>query len=140
MLQHPAGSVEVPRGGGPQASQLPDGLAHRTGVLGQTLDVLKGHVDDLVAAGAAVEVSTREALEAHLVGDAALTVRHVRPQRQGTRQRAALQAAGVAGAELSGRPGRGGGRREQLATQVQIQFNKWIPQGCVLRPIHIPPF
>lgn len=104
LLQDPAGPVEVPRGGRGQASQLLDGLAHWAGVLGQTLDVLKGHVDDLVAAGAAVEVSAREALEPHLVGDAALTVRQVGPQRQGARQGAALQAASLAGAELSRRP------------------------------------
>lgn len=51
-----------------------------------------------------------EALEAGLVGDATLAVRQVGAQRQGAGQGAALQAAGLAGAQLSGRPER---EREQ---------------------------
>lgn len=104
LLQDPAGPIEVARGRRPEAPQLPDGLAHGAGVLGEALDVLEGQVDDLVAAGVAVQVSAGEALEAGLVGDAALAVRQVGPQRQGAGQGAALQAPGLAGALLGGRP------------------------------------
>lgn len=81
LLQDPAGPVEVARGRRPEAPQLPDGLAHGAGILGEALDVLEGQVDDLVAAGVTVQVSTGEALEAGLVRDAALAVRQVGPQR-----------------------------------------------------------
>lgn len=81
---------------------MPDGLADGAGVLGETLDVLEGQVDDLVAAGVAVQVPTGEALQSGLVGDAALAVRQVGPQRQRACQGAALQAAGLAGAVLGG--------------------------------------
>lgn len=104
LLQDPAGPIEVARGRRPEAPQLPDGLAHGAGVLGEALDVLEGQVDDLVAAGVAVQVAAGEALEAGLVGDAALAVGQVGPQRQGAGQGAALQAAGLAGALLGGRP------------------------------------
>lgn len=49
-------------------------------------------------------MSAGEALQPGLVGDAALAVRQVGPQRQRARQRAALQAASLAGAVLGGRP------------------------------------
>ena len=104
LLQDAVGPVEVPWGGRAEAPELPDGLAHGAGVVGQALDVLEGQVDDLVAAGVAVEVSAGEALQAGLVGDAALAVWQVGAQRQGARQGAALQAAGLAGALLGGRP------------------------------------
>lgn len=104
LLRRAAGPVQVLRGGRAQAPQLPEGLAHGAGVVGQTLDVLEGHVDDLVAAGAAVQVAARQALEAGLVGDAALAVWQVGAQGQGAGQGAAVQAAGLAGALLSGRP------------------------------------
>lgn len=104
LLQDAVRPVEEPRGGRAGAPQLADGLAHGAGVLGQALDILEGQVDDLVAAGVAVEVSAGEALQAGLVGDAALAVGHVGAQRQGARQGAALQTAGLTGALLSGRP------------------------------------
>ena len=51
-----------------------------------------------------------QALQAGLVGDAALAVGVVGAQRQGDGQGAALQAAGLTGAQLGGRPeGRGQG-------------------------------
>lgn len=106
LLQDAVGPVDAPGRGRAQTSQLPDGLAHGAGVVGQALDVLEGQVDDLIAAGVAVEVSAGEALEADLVGDAALAVRQVGAQRQGAGQGAALQAAGRAGAQLGGRPER----------------------------------
>lgn len=108
LLQHAVGPAEVARGGRAQAPQLADGLAHGAGVVGQALDVLEGQVDDLVAAGVAVQVAAGEALEADFVGDAALAVRQVGPQGQGAGQRAALQAAGLAAAQLGGRPEDGG--------------------------------
>lgn len=110
LLHHAVGPAEVPRGGGwgagraQASSQLPDGLAHGAGVLGQAFDVLEGQVDDLVAARVAVEVAAGEALQAGLVGDAALAVGQVGAQRQRAGQGAALQAAGLAGAQLSGSP------------------------------------
>lgn len=110
LLQDAVRPIEVPRGRWTQASQLPDGLAHGAGVVRQTLDVLEGQVDDLIAAGIAVKMPAGEALEAGLVGDATLAVRQVGAQRQGAGQGAALQAAGLAGAQLSGRPER---EREQ---------------------------
>lgn len=79
-----------------------DGLAHGAGVVRQALDVFKGQVDNLVAAGVAVEVPAGEPLQTHLVGDAALAVGHVWAQRQGAGQGAALQAASLDGALLSG--------------------------------------
>lgn len=103
LLQDAVGPVEVPGGGWTQASQLADGLAHGAGVVGQALNVLEGQVDDLVAAGVTVQVAAGEALQAGLVGDAALAVRQVRAQRQGAGQGAALQAAGLTGAQLGGR-------------------------------------
>lgn len=103
LLQDAIRPVEVAGGGRAESSQLTDGLAHGAGVVGQALDVLEGQVDDLVAAGVAVEVSAGEALQAGLVGDAALAVRQVGAQRQGAGQGAALQAAGLAGALLGGR-------------------------------------
>lgn len=108
LLQDAVGPVEVPGGGRAQASQLARGLAHGAGVVGQALDVLEGQVDDLVAAGVAVQVAAGEALQAGLVGDATLAVRQVGAQRQGAGQGAALQAAGMAGAQLGGRPEREG--------------------------------
>lgn len=102
LLQDAVGPVEVPGGGRAEASQLADGLAHGAGVVGQALDIFEGQVDDLVAAGVAVEVSAREALQPGLVGDAALAVRQVGAQRQRAGQGAALQAAGLAGALLGG--------------------------------------
>lgn len=96
LLQDAVGPIEVPRGGWAEASKLADGLAHGAGVVGQALDIFEGQVDDLVAAGVAVEVSAGEALQAGLVGDATLAVRQVGAQRQGARQGAALQAAGMA--------------------------------------------
>lgn len=111
LLQDARGVVEVPRGGGAKAPQLPEGLAHGAGVLGQTLDVLEGHVDYLVAAGAAEQVTAGEAFEAHLVGDTALAVGQVGPQGQRPRQGAAVQAAGLTRAHLRWRPGGGTGQR-----------------------------
>lgn len=96
LLQDAVGPIEVPRGGWAEASKLADGLAHGAGVVGQALDIFEGQVDDLVAAGVAVEVSAGEALQAGLVGDATLAVRQVGAQRQGAGQGAALQAAGMA--------------------------------------------
>lgn len=104
LRQHAAGSVQAPRGRRAQAPQLTDGLAHGAGVVGEALDVLEGQVDDLVAAGVAVKMAAGEALEAGAVGDAALAVRQVRTQRQRTGQGAALQTAGLAGAQLGGGP------------------------------------
>lgn len=112
LLQDAVRPVEVPGARRPQASELADGLAHGAGVVGQTLDVLEGQVDDLVAAGVAVEVSAGEALQAGLVGDATLAVRQVGTQRQGAGQGAALQAAGVTGALLGGRPEEEGGQTD----------------------------
>lgn len=104
LRRHAAGSVQAARGRRPQAPQLTDGLAHGTRVVGQALDVLEGQVDDLVAAGAAVKVAAGEALEAGAVGNAALAVQEIRTQRQRSGQGAAVQAAGLAGAQLSRRP------------------------------------
>lgn len=104
LLQDAVRPVEVAGRGGAQASQLPDGLAHGAGVVGQALDVLEGQVDDLVAAGVTVEVAAGEPLQPGLVGDAALAVWQVGAQRQRAGQGAALQAASLAGAQLSGRP------------------------------------
>lgn len=59
----------------------------------------------MVAAGAAVEVAAGEPLQTHLVGDAALAVRHVWAQRERASQGAALQAASLDGALLRGGPG-----------------------------------
>lgn len=111
LLQEAIGPVEVPRGRLAEASELPDGLAHGAGVVGQPLDVFEGQVDDLVAAGVTVEVSAGETLQAGLVGDAALAVRQVGAQRQGAGQGTALQAAGQAGALLGGRPNGRDGRQ-----------------------------
>lgn len=105
LLQDGVGPVQVPGGRRSQAPQLADGLAHGAGVVGQALDVFEGQVDDLVAAGVAVEVSAGETLQTHLVGDAALAVGHVGAQRQGAGQGAALQAASLDGALLGGGPG-----------------------------------
>lgn len=80
LLQDAVGPVEVPGGGRAQASELAEGLAHGAGVVGQALDVLERQVDDLVAAGVAVEVAAGEALQTGLEGDAALAVRQVRAQ------------------------------------------------------------
>lgn len=104
LLQDAVGAVEIPRGGRREAPELADGLAHGAGVVGQTLDVLEGQVDDLVAAGVAVQVPAGEALQTGLVGDAALAVREVGAQGQRAGQGAALQAAAVAGALFGGRP------------------------------------
>lgn len=104
LRQERAGAVQVPGGRGSQPPQLADGLAHGAGVVRQALDVLEGQVDDLVAAGAAVEVAAGEALQPRLVGDAALAVGGVRAQGQRARQGAALQAAGLDGALLGGGP------------------------------------
>lgn len=112
LLQDAVGPVEVPGGGRAEASELADGLAHGAGVVGQALDIFEGQVDDLVAAGVAVEVSAGEALQAGLVGDATLAVRQVGAQRQGAGQGAALQAAGLAGALLGGRPEKEGNSQE----------------------------
>lgn len=120
--------VDVARGRGAQASQLPDGLAHGAGVVGQALDVLEGHVDDLVAAGVAVEVAAGQALQAGLVGDAALAVRQVGAQGQGAGQGAALQAAGLAGALLGGRPERQG-KRQHVLTAGQTKVLEFVCQA-----------
>lgn len=104
LLQDAVGPVEVAGGGRAEAPELPDGLAHGAGVVGQALNVFEGQVDDLVAAGVAVQVTAGEALQPGLVRDAALAVRQVGAQRQGAGQGAALQAAGLAGALLGGRP------------------------------------
>lgn len=62
LLQDAKGSAEVLRRRRSQTSQLPDGLAHGTRVVGQTLDVLEGEVDDLVAAWVAVQVAAGKTL------------------------------------------------------------------------------
>lgn len=64
----------------------------------------------MVAAGVAVEVAARQPLEAGLVGDAALAMRHVGTQRQRARQRAVVQATRLAAALLAGGSAQGGGR------------------------------
>lgn len=120
LLQEAVGPVEEPRGGRALAPQPLDGLAHGTGVVGQTLDVLEGQVDDLVAAGGAVEVAAGQALEPGLVGDAALAVGGVGPQGQGPCQGAGVQAASLAGAQLSRRPGGGGG-----TCSVKLHYHKY---------------
>lgn len=102
MLQKGVGPIQVPGGRWSKAPELADGLAHGAGVVRQALDVFKGQVDNLVAAGVAVEVPAGEPLQTHLVGDAALAVGHVWAQRQGAGQGAALQAASLDGALLSG--------------------------------------
>lgn len=122
LLQDAVGPVEEPGGGRAEASQLADGLAHGAGVVGQAFDVLKGQVDDLVAAGVAVEVSAGEALQAGLVGDATLAVRKVGAQRQGAGQGAALQAAGLAGALLGGRPEGTGTRFAHSAAEMTVNW------------------
>lgn len=104
LLQDAIRPVEVPRRGRREAPELADGLAHGAGIVRQALDVLESQVDDLVTAGVAVKVSTGEALQSGLVGDAALAVREVRAQRQRAGQGAALQAAAMTGALLGGRP------------------------------------
>lgn len=81
LLQNSRGPIEVARGRGAQAPQLPDGLTDGAGVLGEALDVLEGQVDNLVAAGVTVQVSAGEALQPGIVGDAALAMRQVGPQR-----------------------------------------------------------
>lgn len=80
LLQDAKGSAEVLRRRRSQTSQLPDGLAHGTRVVGQTLDVLEGEVDDLVAAWVAVQVAAGKTLQTGVVGDAVLTVWQVRTQ------------------------------------------------------------
>lgn len=105
MLQKGVGAVQVPGGRRAQAPELADGLAHGAGVVGQALDVFKGQVDDVVAAGVAVEVPAGEPLQTHLVGDAGLAVGHVWAQRERAGQGAALQAASLDGALLRGGPG-----------------------------------
>lgn len=103
-LQDPVRPVEVPGGGRGESPQLSDGLAHGAGVVGQTLDVLEGQVDDLVAAGVAVQVTAGQALQTGLVRDAALAVREVGAQGQRPGQGAALQAAAMTRTLLRGRP------------------------------------
>lgn len=114
LLQHAVGPAEVPGGGRAQASQLPDRLAHGAGVVGQALNVLEGQVHNLVAAGVTVQVAAGEALQADFVGDAALAVRQVRAQGQGAGQGAALQAAGLTGAQLGRRPEEEGSSEDVL--------------------------
>lgn len=104
LLQDAVGPIQVPGGRRSEAPELADGLAHGAGIVRQALDVFKGQVDDLVTAGVAVEVSAGEALQTHLVGDAALAVRCVWTQRQGASQGAALQAPSLDGALLGGWP------------------------------------
>lgn len=104
-LQERAGAVQVPGGRRFRAPELAAGLAHGAGVVGQALDVLKGQVDNLVTAGAAVEVPAGEPPQARLEGDAALAVGRVRAQPQGAGQGAALQAARQDGALPCGGPG-----------------------------------
>lgn len=116
-------------GGGGGASQLPDGLAHGAGVVGEALDVLERHVDDAVAAGVAVQVSAGEALQARLVADAALAVRPLGAQRQRAGQGAALRAAGRAAALLGGRPG-----AEETAGDTHETHDSWGPSDPVLGP------
>lgn len=119
LLQKGVGPIQVPGGRWSEAPELADGLAHGAGVVGQALDVLKGQVDDLVAAGVAVEVSAGKPLQARLVGDAALAVGRVRAQRQGAGQGAALQAARLDGALLRGRPA------EKHAAQLKRRRTLW---------------
>lgn len=105
LLQEGVGAVQVPGRRWSKAPELAHGLADGAGVVGQALDVFKGQVDNLVAAGVAVEVSAGEPLQTHLVRDAALAVGRVWARRQRAGQGAALQAASLDGALLSGRPG-----------------------------------
>lgn len=116
LLQDAVGPIQVPGGRRSEAPELADGLAHGAGIVRQALNVFKGQVDDLVTAGVAVEVSAGEALQTHLVGDAALAVRSVWTQRQGASQGAALQAPSLYGALL------GGGPVEKRAVQLIRHF------------------
>lgn len=63
--------------GGYQAAQVPKRLAYGARVLRQALDVLESQVDDVVGAGAAVEVAAGQALQAGLGVDAVLAVGQV---------------------------------------------------------------
>lgn len=110
-LQDAVGPVEVPGGGRAESSEVAEGLAHGAGVVGQPLDVFESQVDDLVAARVAVQVTAWEALQAGIERDATLAVREVGAQRQGAGQGAALQTAGLAGAQLGGRPEEEGNTR-----------------------------
>lgn len=89
-----------------EAVEVVQGLANRTGVIRQTLDVLEGHVDDTDGAGLAVQVAAGEASEAGSVGNAALAVRmEIWPWRQAAGQRATLYTWRLARSQLHGRPG-----------------------------------
>lgn len=81
LLQDAVRPIEVTGGGWAQASQLADGLAHGAGVVRQALDILKGQIDNLVAARVAVEVAAGEALQMGLIGNATLAVWQVGAQR-----------------------------------------------------------
>lgn len=88
-----------------EAVEVAQGFADGAGVLGETLDVLEGHVDDADGAGLAVQVAAGEASESGRVGDAALAVRlKVRTWGQATGQRAALHTRPTARPQLHGRP------------------------------------
>lgn len=112
LFQDAVRPMEVTGGGWTQASQLADGLAHRAGVIGQALDILESQIDDLVAARVTVEVAAGEALQTGLIGNATLAVWHVGAKRQGAGQGAALQAAGLAGTQLGGRPDQKGNKQD----------------------------
>lgn len=60
-----------------EASQMTKGLTHRAGIFGQAFYVLESHVDDLIGAGVAVEVTAGETFQPGLVRDAALAVRNI---------------------------------------------------------------
>lgn len=70
-------------------------------------------------------MSAGEALQAGLVGDAALAVRQVGAQRRRAGQGAALQAAGLAAALLGGRPG--GKKGGEGGTQCVAG---WVDEHC----------
>lgn len=60
-----------------EASQMTKGFTHRAGIFGQAFYVLESHVDDLIGAGVAVEVTAGETFQSGLVRDAALAVRNI---------------------------------------------------------------
>lgn len=99
----------APRGRVVEAVEVAQWPADGAGVLGQTLDVLKGHVDDADGAGLAVQMTAGEASEMGSVGDAALAVRvpKVQARRETAGQRAALHTRCLARAQLHGWPENG---------------------------------
>lgn len=134
LLQDAVRPIEVTGGGWAQASQLADGLAHRAGVVRQALNILKGQVDDLVATGVAIEVATGEALQTGLIRNATLAVWQVGAQRQGAGQGAALQAAGLAGTQLGGRPDKKGNKQDRVYISISVQTEYL----CVLNCLNLP--